>query len=50
VMGFMLLDMPPGHHSIMMHFEVPVENRAGQALLALSLMTVAALLVGGRRA
>ena len=49
VMAFMLIDLPPGSHSVVMHFEVPLENRAGQVLLVLSLLTLAALLFSGFR-
>lgn len=44
VMGFMLIDVPPGSHTIRMHFETPLENRAGAILSALSLITVFSLL------
>jgi hypothetical protein len=42
-MGFMLIDVPGGNHSIRMHFETPLENRAGRILLVLSLTIVAGL-------
>ncbi|HWE52589.1 MAG TPA: hypothetical protein VG273_22530 [Bryobacteraceae bacterium] len=42
-MGFMLLDVTPGDHSIQMRFETPTENRVGQLLLGLSLLVAVAL-------
>ena len=50
VMGFMLIDVPEGDHLIKMQFQTPLENRAGQMLLILSLLTVAGLgVVAGLR-
>lgn len=49
VMGFMLLDVARGHHSITMRFEVPLENRLGQAMLVLSLISLAGLAFAARR-
>ncbi len=40
VMGFMLIDAPPGSHKIHMRFETPLENRVGQVLLALSAVVI----------
>ena len=45
VMGFMLIDMPAGDHSIRMRFETPLENRTGQILTILSVI-VAATMIG----
>jgi hypothetical protein len=39
-MGFMLIDVPPGTHSIQVRFETPIENRVG---LGLTLVTCAFL-------
>ncbi len=49
-MGFMLIDAPPGAHTIDMRFETPMENRIGKLLLALSLLIVARLLWKDREA
>jgi hypothetical protein len=46
VMGFMLMDVPAGDHTIQMRFETPLENRAGQFLFLISLAVIAALLRG----
>lgn len=46
-MGFMLIDAPPGNHTIDMRFETPLENRIGEGVVVLSLLTVIALLVRG---
>jgi hypothetical protein len=43
VMNFMLIDVPPGSHTIRMHFETPLENRAGQGLFFVGLAAIAAL-------
>jgi hypothetical protein len=48
-MGFMLIDMPAGDHSIRMHFETPLENRAGQVLFGLSMVTMLGLFLAGRQ-
>jgi hypothetical protein len=48
LMGFMLIDLPAGDHSIRMHFETPLENRVGQVLLALSTVTLLGLFIAGR--
>lgn len=47
VMGFMLINAPPGNRLIQMHFSVPVENRAGQILFAIALIAMLALLIPG---
>jgi len=47
VMGFMLIDTPAGDHAIRMQFKTPLENRAGQLLLGLSLLVVAGLVLAG---
>jgi hypothetical protein len=48
--GFMLMDVPPGAHRIHMRFEVPMENRVGQIVFGISLVVVAGLVFGRRRA
>jgi len=48
-MGFMLIDVPPGDHTIRMRFEVPLENRIGQALFAVTALAMLALLIRGVR-
>jgi hypothetical protein len=45
VMGFMLIDVPEGSHSIHLHFETPLENRVGQVIFALSLAVLVALVL-----
>ncbi len=45
VMGFMLIDVPPGAHTIVMRFETPLETYVGQLLLVVSLLTVGGLVV-----
>lgn len=53
VMGFMLIDAPPGVHDIQMRFETPLENRFGQVLFVITLVALAILLrihAPGRRA
>jgi hypothetical protein len=44
-MGFMLMDVDPGTHVIDMRFETPLENRVGQVLLVISLLTAGGLVV-----
>jgi hypothetical protein len=44
-MGFMLIDVAPGVHTIDMRFETPLENRIGQILLVVSLLTAGGLVV-----
>ena len=48
VMGFTLIDVPPGDHIITLKFQTPPENRAGFGLLGLSLLAVIGLMCGGR--
>ncbi len=43
-MGFMVLDAPAGKHTIRMRFEMPIENRVGWILTALSVAVVTFLL------
>lgn len=45
VMGFMLIDAPPGTHRIQMRFQTPLENRAGQVISGLSVLAMAALML-----
>jgi hypothetical protein len=47
VMGFMLIDDTPGMHTIALRFETPLENRIGQGLLVISLITAIGLMVRG---
>jgi uncharacterized membrane protein YfhO len=49
-MGFMLMDVPAGPHTIELNFETPTENRAGQGLLVLSLLALSWLVYSGVRA
>jgi hypothetical protein len=49
VMGFMLLDSPPGNHEIRMIFTVPMEDRAGQVLFVIALLSIGALLVSAHQ-
>jgi uncharacterized membrane protein YfhO len=48
VMQFMLIDVAPGVHTVDMRFETPFENRIGQVLLLISLLTVGGLVVHDR--
>ncbi len=45
VIGFMLIDVPEGTHSIQLRFETPLENRVGQVILALTLAILIALVL-----
>jgi uncharacterized membrane protein YfhO len=45
VVSFMVIDVPPGSHTIDLRFEVPLENRVGQGLLVLSLLAVGGLVI-----
>ena len=45
VMGFMLIDVPAGRHSIRMRFETPAENRVGAAVSALAVALAIAMLL-----
>jgi hypothetical protein len=47
-MGFMLIDAPPGEHSIHLVFETPLENTAGRVVTLASLLVVAWLLKHAR--
>jgi hypothetical protein len=44
-MGFMLIDVPEGARNIRMRFETPLENRAGQVLLALTGIVMFGLII-----
>jgi hypothetical protein len=48
-LGQMLIEMPPGHHSIRLVFDTPFENRVGQAVSALSVCITLALIVLGNQ-
>ena len=48
VMGFMLIDLPPGIHTINLRFRTPLENRTGEGLFALSVLAGASLIVLSR--
>jgi hypothetical protein len=48
VMQFMLIDVAPGLHNIDMRFETPLENRIGQVLLLISVLTVGGLVIYDR--
>jgi uncharacterized membrane protein YfhO len=43
-MGFMVLQAPPGEHQVRLAFVMPLENRVGWLLTAISLLLLAALL------
>jgi hypothetical protein len=47
VMGFMLIDAPPGQHEIQLIFELPLENLVGRGVTILSLAIVGLLLASG---
>lgn len=49
VMGFMLIDVPPGDHAIALHFATPLENRVGQGACLLTLIVAAGLLFAPMR-
>ena len=49
VMGFMLIDVPPGTHNIDMRFETPLENRVGQVVFFISLLLAGGLVALDRR-
>jgi hypothetical protein len=42
-MGFMVVQAPPGTHTIHMHFDTPIENRVGWILTAITCAIVAGL-------
>jgi LPXTG-motif cell wall-anchored protein len=46
----MLMDVPPGAHTIHLRFEVPLENRVGQVVFGITLLVLAALVFWRRRA
>ena len=48
-MGFMLIDAGPGAHAIDMRFETPLDNRIGQVLLVISMLTAGGLVVRDRK-
>jgi hypothetical protein len=48
-MNFMLIDVPEGDHAIQMRFRTPAENRAGQLLTAVSLLTALGLMLPLRK-
>jgi hypothetical protein len=48
-MGFMLIDAGPGAHAIDMRFETPLDNRIGQVLLVISMLTAGGLVVRNRK-
>ena len=45
-MGFMLIDVPAGEHTVRMQFETPLENRVGGIVSALTLLTVLGMVAG----
>jgi hypothetical protein len=47
-MGFMLIDAPPGTHSIRMQFEKPLENRAGGIVFLLTSILLVGLMAKRR--
>lgn len=47
VMHFMLVDLPAGNHSIQLRFETPLENRIGQGITLLGLVSLFGLLIRG---
>ncbi len=49
IMGFTLVDVPPGDHNITLKFETPPENLAGFGLFGLSLLAVTGLVAGRKR-
>ena len=48
VMGFMLIDLPAGEHTIDLRFQTPLENRVGEGLFALSALAAAILIALSR--
>ncbi len=40
VMNFMLVDVPPGNHTVQLRFETPLENRIGQGVTLLGFAAV----------
>jgi hypothetical protein len=49
MMSFMLIDAGPGAHTFDLRFETPPENRVGQGLLVISLLSVGGLVALGVR-
>jgi hypothetical protein len=45
VMGWMLIDVPPGQHTVSLHFQTPAENRIGQVLFFVTLAIIGVLLL-----
>jgi hypothetical protein len=43
IMGFMLLDVPPGRHDLQLRFETPLENRVGRFIFAATALILIAL-------
>jgi hypothetical protein len=50
VMGFILVDAPPGEHEIRLVFVTPLENRVGRALTAISVLLLVWLFIRRERA
>lgn len=48
-MGFMLIDAPPGDHSIRLVFETPLENSIGRGVTLVALLAIAWLLHRSRQ-
>ena len=49
VMGFLLISLPPGRHTIEMQFPAPFENQVGRLLWLLSVAAAGWLWIGGKR-
>jgi hypothetical protein len=45
LVGFLLIDAPPGHHDIQLKFELPLENKVGRALTLLTAIAAAWMLL-----
>ena len=43
IMGFMVVDAPPGDRTVRLEFAMPLENRIGWGLTALTLLALAGL-------
>ncbi|MCS7023415.1 MAG: hypothetical protein NZV14_01340 [Bryobacteraceae bacterium] len=48
-LGFMRVDLPAGEHDLLLEFPLPLENRIGRILTLLTLVTIGAMLLYGRR-
>ena len=48
IMGFMLVDAPPGTDTVELLFSTPLENKVGRVLTVLSLAAVFAMLWQGK--